>query len=118
MKQFGEHTRKEINEFYDVWIETTTRKSKSRPRLCRDMFISKYHEEFTLVCVKNSVRCLRVSITKSCACILIDENNLIEDPCATFNNCTTYRTKESKDFIKEVRKNSGDYDKNRKEKVK
>ncbi len=77
------------------WIETTLRKGTNSPKICRDMFITDSRGLLNLSVVKNGRQVSREQIDKIDVAMLVINNQLEQRNSSVFNNCSTYRTKNS-----------------------
>lgn len=77
------------------WIETTLRKGTNSPKICRDMFITDSRGLLNLSVVKNGRQVSREEIDKIDIAMLVTNHMLEERSSDVFNNCSTYRTKNS-----------------------
>ena len=84
------------------FFDTKLRKGTKKPRICSDIFISKYNNEYRLVVVKNANICVKENIGEQEAKELIETNDLEYVKCDTFSNSGSYRTKKSNALIREL----------------
>ena len=83
------------------WIETTLRKGTKTPKICRDMFITDSHGEFSLCIVKNGRMFSREKITLGQASRL-QQRHKLKSAGSCFNGCYTLRTQESNALIASI----------------
>lgn len=84
------------------WTETTLRKGTKKPKICRDMFIADSRGSFTFCEVKNGQMVKQDNIERTEAEKIIEANKLVGVSDRTFNNCKTYRTKNSNNLIENL----------------
>lgn len=80
-----------------VWQETTLRKGKHK--ICRDMFITEYHDRYELGIVKNSRLRARRSLTMDEKEDIVKHYKLQPVANRTFRHAKTYRTPQSNGLI-------------------
>ena len=76
------------------WSETTLRKNTKTPKICRDMFITDSRGVFNLCEVKNGKQVSREAIDTLRFKHLKIVHMLLRRVSPTFNNCSTYRTRQ------------------------
>ena len=84
------------------WQETTLRKGTQTPKICRDMFVSRFHDEFKFCVVRNGKIYSKYVIRLGHALDLIDFYKLVGRDCSVFADAQTFRTKSSWHLIDQI----------------
>jgi len=87
-------------DLYKSWQKINLRKGTKR--ICKQMFINKYHDEYTFVEMKNMKIVKKLKIESTLAKEIIEFENLKESKSSTFKYASTFRKEEDNILINDL----------------